>query len=445
MRKYEKYKSVKEAVWYNSIPENWVSTKMRKVFSERREKVSDKDYPPLSVGKMGVVPQLDTAVKTDNGDNRKLIRKGDFAINSRSDRKGSGGMSNYDGSASLIITVLKPHHELNVNFYHYLLRNHYFSEEFYRNGKGLVSDLWTTKWEEMRNIYIPIPSREEQDQIVRYLDWQVSKINHLIHGYQKQIRLLKEQERAFITYMVTHDQHSDERKKSEIYWLKDVPKNWRVTKLKYILQKQNRPIMPNAELLICSNSGEVKLRGDSKMGLVANDNKIYQGVKKGDLLIHGMDTWHGAIAISEYDGMCTPVVHVCTSMESKRFICYYLRMMAFSKVFKAISNGVRQNTSDFRSWEKAGAILIALPTLCEQEAIADTLDREIPKINTATIKLKKKIELLREYRTRLIFDVVTGQIDVRDVVIPEYIPEDDTEIDAADIPDDTEEVVEDAK
>lgn len=152
MRKYEKYKSSKEAVWYDSIPVNWVSTKMRKVFSERKEKVSDKDYPPLSVGKMGVVPQLDTAVKTDNGDNRKLIRKGDFAINSRSDRKGSGGMSNYDGSASLIITVLKPHHELNVNFYHYLLRSHYFSEEFYRNGKGLVSDLWTTKWEEMRNI-----------------------------------------------------------------------------------------------------------------------------------------------------------------------------------------------------------------------------------------------------------------------------------------------------
>lgn len=72
MRKYEKYKSSKEAVWYDSIPVNWVSTKMRKVFSERKEKVSDKDYPPLSVGKMGVVPQLDTAVKTDNGDNRKL-------------------------------------------------------------------------------------------------------------------------------------------------------------------------------------------------------------------------------------------------------------------------------------------------------------------------------------------------------------------------------------
>lgn len=203
MKKYDKYKQAEEAIWYDSIPISWTSTKMREVFSERKEKVSDKDYPPLSVGKMGVVPQLDTAVKTDNGDNRKLIKKGDFAINSRSDRKGSGGMSNYDGSASLIITVLKPHHELNVNFYHYLLRNHYFSEEFYRNGKGLVSDLWTTKWEEMRNIYIPIPPRDEQDQIVRYLDWQVSKINHLIHGYQKQIKLLKERRQTIIDRATT--------------------------------------------------------------------------------------------------------------------------------------------------------------------------------------------------------------------------------------------------
>ncbi len=104
--KYPKYCATTEAVWFASIPETWRTTKMRSVFSERNEKVSDKDYAPLSVGKMGVVPQLETAVKTDNGDNRKLLRKGDFAINSRSDRKGSSGISEYDGSASLIIITL---------------------------------------------------------------------------------------------------------------------------------------------------------------------------------------------------------------------------------------------------------------------------------------------------------------------------------------------------
>lgn len=147
--------AVDEAIWFYSVPESWKSTKMRELFSERREKVSDKDYSALSVGRMGVVPQLETAVKTDNGDNRKLIKVGDFAINSRPDRKGAGGISDYDGSASNHNRI-KPHHELNKKFYHYLLRSHYFFEEYYCNSKGLVSNLWTTKWEEMRNIYIPV-------------------------------------------------------------------------------------------------------------------------------------------------------------------------------------------------------------------------------------------------------------------------------------------------
>lgn len=427
---YSRYTATPEAIWFSAVPEKWRAMKIRGAFSERNEKVSDKDFAPLSVGKMGVVPQLETAVKTDNGDNRKLIRKGDFAINSRSDRKGSGGISDYDGSASLIITVLQPRAALNGKYAHYLLRSHYFSEEFYRNGHGLVSDLWTTKWEDMRNIYIPVPPRDEQDQIVRYLDWQISRINMLIHGYQQEIKLLEERLKSEISYMVTHDRFSNTRRNSEIFWLTDIPANWRVTRLKHVLVKQDRPVAPHAELLICSNSGEVKLRGDTKLGLVADDDTIYQGVSRGDLLIHGMDTWHGAIAISGYDGMCTPVVHVCTSTQSVRFICYYLRMMAFTKVFKAISNGVRQNTSDFRSWEKAGALWIALPSFEEQEAIADILDKEVAKTKVVIAALKKQIDIMKEYRTRLISDVVTGQIDVRGIEIPDYIPVEDVDPDS---------------
>ena len=144
-------------------------------------------------------------------------------------------------------------------------------------------------------------------------------------------------------------------------------------------------------------------------------------------MIHGMDTWHGAIAISQYDGMCTPVVHVCTSNQSVRFICYYLRMMAFTKVFKAISNGVRQNTSDFRSWDKAGSLWIALPSVEEQEEIADILDNEVEKTKAEIVALKRQIELAKEYRTRLISDVVTGQMDVRGIEVPDYSPEEDAE------------------
>ena len=94
--------------WIGEIPENWMLNKIGALYDERNTKVSDKEYPPLSVTKQGIVPQLETAAKTDNGDNRKLIKKNDFVINSRSDRRGSCGISEYDGSCSLINTVLKP-------------------------------------------------------------------------------------------------------------------------------------------------------------------------------------------------------------------------------------------------------------------------------------------------------------------------------------------------
>ena len=93
--------------WIGEIPSHWKSDTIGSLYSLRSEKVSDKDYPPLSVTKNGVVPQLETAAKTDDGDNRKLVKKGDFAINSRSDRRGSCGISELDGSVSLINTVLK--------------------------------------------------------------------------------------------------------------------------------------------------------------------------------------------------------------------------------------------------------------------------------------------------------------------------------------------------
>ena len=418
MKRYEAYKPT-ETNWIPSVPITWDMKKIVHLFSQRKEKVSDRDFPPLSVTKNGILPQLDNAAKTDDGDNRKRVCVGDFVINSRSDRKGSCGVSTLEGSVSLINIVLQPRQQLTGNYAHYLLRSQPFSEEFYRNGRGIVADLWTTRYSEMKTILLPVPPREEQEQIVRYLDWQVSKINRLIAAKRKQIALMRDNLKSAVAYYTTHGLGNHELCQSEIYWLTHYPNDWRVTKLRYILEKHRREVTPNAELLICSNSGEVVKRGDGKLGLVASSDDIYQGVTAGDLLIHGMDTWHGAIAISSFDGMCTPVVHVCTCKEEKRYVAYYLKMMAYTKVFKAISNGVRQNTSDFRSWDKVGDLLICLPTHDEQVAIADKLDYLTVQTKAGISFFEKQIEHLQELHTRLIFDVVTGQVDVRGIKVPD--------------------------
>ena len=148
--------------WIGNIPDSWGSDTIGSLYSLRVEKVSDKDYPPLSVTKKGVVPQLETAAKTNDGDNRKLVRKGDFAINSRSDRRGSCGISDFDGSVSLINTILTPRTEMNPRYYNWLFHTEQFADEFYKWGHGIVDDLWTTGWQEMKKISIIVPPQHEQ-------------------------------------------------------------------------------------------------------------------------------------------------------------------------------------------------------------------------------------------------------------------------------------------
>ena len=188
--------------WIGEIPENWEVSKIRSLFRERNEKVSDKDWEALSVSKDGILPQLSTAVKTDNGDNRKKVCKGDFVVNSRSDRKGSCGFSDYDGSVSLINIVLKPINVLG-KYYHYLFRSNDYIEEFYRNGRGIVADLWTTRYSEMRNIAVPLPPISEQKRIADYIEAETSKIDKLIVDKTREVELLKELRQRTISDAVT--------------------------------------------------------------------------------------------------------------------------------------------------------------------------------------------------------------------------------------------------
>lgn len=188
--------------WIGLIPEQWEVKKIRTCFQERREKVSDKDFSPLSVSKMGVTPQLDTAVKTDNGDNRKKVCKGDFVVNSRSDRKGSCGFSSYDGSVSLINIVLQPR-GVNGMYYNYLFRSNNYIEEFYSQSRGIVADLWTTRYSEMKNIYIPVPPLKEQQAIVDYIEAKLSKIDSCMADLQAEIDYLKEFKQRLISDVVT--------------------------------------------------------------------------------------------------------------------------------------------------------------------------------------------------------------------------------------------------
>lgn len=189
--------------WLPEIPEHWEMSKVSSHFRQRNVKVSDKEYTALSVSKMGVTPQLDNvALSNAEGNSRKLVKVGDYAVNSRSDRKGSCGVSQYEGSVSLITIVLEPF-DIDRGYVHYLFRSNPWIEEFYRNGRGIVADLWTTNYQMMKGMYLPVPPLSEQRAIVSYITERTSKIDTLIEKLTKEIECVKEYKQRLISDVVT--------------------------------------------------------------------------------------------------------------------------------------------------------------------------------------------------------------------------------------------------
>ena len=221
--------------WIGTIPQDWQLSKIGSLYTQRNEKVSDKDYQPLSVTMQGILPQLATAAKTNDGGNRKLVRVGDFAINSRSDRRGSCGISPLDGSVSLINIILTPRTAMHPGYYNWLFHTTLFADEFYKWGHGIVADLWTTRWQEMKSITVPVPEYAEQERIAAFLDAECAEIDTVLEKTRASIEEYKKLKQAVITQAVTKGIHGDRpMKDSGIEWIGDIPKEWDCKKVKYV-------------------------------------------------------------------------------------------------------------------------------------------------------------------------------------------------------------------
>ena len=422
MKRYEAYKPSGTA-WFTSVPEPWNILKINALFSQRKEKVSDKDFAPISVTKNGIMPQLETAAKTDDGDNRKKVCVGDFVINSRSDRKGSCGVSSFDGSVSLINIVLQPRQELNGRYAHYLLRSQPFSEEFYRNGRGIVADLWTTRYSEMKNILLPVPPRDEQDQIVRYLDWQVSKINRLIAAKRKQIQLLKERQKTRIAHIVQCglDDNAVTRD-SGIEYIGIVPSHWLVLQNRRLFHSMNRIFQGTPTVLSLSQKdGLIPYSEMSERSLHTSSYENWQLVHENDLVLNRFKAHLGVFFASKYEGIVT--FHYGVYEPRKPLVAKYYEALyhtsSYCRVYAGQSRGMTvglQNLSDTNFY----STYTVYPPYEEQVEIVSEISRIEKQHSQIIASIVSQIEMLQDLRTRLISDVVTGQIDVRGIEVPDY-------------------------
>jgi type I restriction enzyme S subunit len=394
--------------WYGELPERWEAHKITEIFSERQTKVSDTEFAPLSVSKDGVVPQMASVAKSNAGDDRKLVKTGDFVINSRSDRRGSSGISQYDGSVSLINIVLEPRKEENGRYYHYLLRSHNFIEEYYRNGRGIVADLWTTRLTEMKTIYLPLPPRDEQDQIVRYLDWKVSRINKLINAKRRQIELLQEQKRAIIDEAITKGEE-----------------DWTHRRLKTLVRNINEKDTPTGKFYIgMENIVSWTAEFVDTSIVVDGDSKSFT---QGDVLFGKLRPYLAKVYMPERTGVYSGEFLVLRGFEGYLpFLKYFLLSYSFVMDINASTYGAKMPRAN---WSFIGDCLVSLPDITEQHRIVALIEDKCNLVNKAISNLNTEISFLAEYRTRLISDVVTGKLDVRGVVVPEYEVVDEVEKD----------------
>lgn len=422
MKQYSEM-TVVPADWLYMLPIHWGCQKIGSLFSERIIKVSDRDYAPLSVAKVGVVPQLATAVKTDDGDNRKMVCAGDFVINSLSDRKGSCGVADRGGSDSLINIVLTPRNEWNNRYVHYLMRSQPFSEEYYRYGRGIVSDLWTTRFSEMKNILLPVPPHDEQEQIVRFLDWKVSGINRLINIKRREVRSIDAMKRSVVSDTVTHGLDSTvPMKYSGVRWLGNIPAHWTIIKLRQILHPVGVKNHPELPLLSVVREQGVVIRDtedkEANHNFIPDDLSNYKVVKKGQFAMNKMKAWQGSYGISEYTGIVSPAYFIFdVDFDNLEYFHYAIRSKVYVNFFAQASDGIRVGQWDLQM-DKMKEIPFIVPSPSEQTKIVAHIKRMLPKYDRAIETLMAEIEKLEEYKTKLVSDVVTGKIDVRSIEIP---------------------------
>ena len=402
--------------WIGEIPKEWEISLINTLYTVRNTKVSDVDYQPLSVTMKGIVPQLSTAAKTNAHDDRKLVKKGDFAINSRSDRRGSCGISDYDGSVSLINTVLSPRNEMNPIYYSWLFHSSEFADEFYRWGHGIVDDLWTTRWQEMRNISIPVPPLSIQHQIAAYLDQKCTQIDALIANQQKQIEKLKAYKQSLITETVTKGLNPDvPMKDSGVEWIGEIPEDWEVIRVKNLLnERKERSLTGEEEPL--SMSQKVGLVPTKILDMIPNMASSFVGAKIvyiNDLVFNKLKAHLGVFSVSMYNGLVSPdyAVYYSTGKANLKYLEYLFKTPQCISEFRKRSTGIAAGLTRLYT-DGLFAIECPYPSFNEQQAIVSYLDQKCTQIDKLISIKQKKIEKLQQYKKSLIYEYVTGKKEI---------------------------------
>lgn len=427
--------------WVKKIPIHWENKRLKAILAmriERNNPVKTDNILSLTAAQ-GVVPY---AEKEGSGGNKpkddlskyNIAHENDLLVNCMNVVSGAAGVSKYFGAISPVYYALYPRSTENVWYYHYIFRLMPFQRSLIGLGKGILmheSDSGKLNTVRMRismdylgNVLLPVPPREEQDQIVRFLDWKVSGINKLINIRKRQIAEMEEIKRSKIGLLIMGQQQNVPYKETAVSWVKIIPAHWAEKSLVQVAEEQQikNAGMIEDNLLSLSYGKIINKDINSTDGLLPASFEGYQIVYDGNIILRLTDLQndHRSLrtGLVTQTGIITSA-YTCLKVRCNilpEYLQLQLHIADLCKVFYGMGGGVRQSIG-FKEIRK---LIVAVPSIEEQQHILECVRGVEEPVNHAIQKNRDIIAGLEDLKTRLISDVVTGKIDVRDVKIPSF-------------------------
>lgn len=409
--------------WMPVIPENWDIKRAKAIFQERSIK-GFPDEPLLAASqKQGVVLkemlEQRSMEAVQNFESFKLVEKDDFVISLRS-FEGGIELAYYRGIISPVYSIFYfRENKHNRDFFKYLFKSRMFIQELNVYKKG-IRDGQSISYSEFANIYLPVPPKDEQDEIVQYIKAQEEKINLFIQKKQRFIELLKEQRQRIINYSVTKGINQNaEMKDTGIDWLGEIPKHWQLRRLKNVAEVVLGKMLCNEDkggyalkpYLKSKNIGwdKVIIEEVDEMWFSPKEMLTYR-VKENDLLVsEGGEVGKTCIWKNELDECYIQnSVHKLTCFEDclPEFYLFWMGMLGSVGYFRSIVNQV---SIAHLTREKVVTVICLHPPIEEQKQIVLHIKTETATIDTAIAKAEREIELIREYKEAMIAEAVMGK------------------------------------
>lgn len=437
MSGYAEYREV-NLPWVKAVPAHWEIRRNKNIFTEQKEIVGERsaDYTLLSLTLNGIIPRdMDGGGKfPESFDKYKIVKNGDmaFCLFDIDETPRTVGLSGYNGMLTGAYTIMRVSN-INARFIYY----YYLALDNGKMLRPLYTGLRKTiNINTFQSTKVPVPPREEQDQIVRFLDWKISGINKLINIKKKEIKAIDALKRSMVSHTITRGLTADAPMKySGVKWLGDIPAHWKITKLRQILHPVSEKNHPEFPLLSVVREQGVILRDvedkEANHNFIPDDLSGYKVVRKGQFAMNKMKAWQGSYGVSDYTGIVSPAYFIFDiAFENLEYFHYAIRSKVYVNFFAQASDGIRVGQWDLQM-DKMKEIPFIVPPADEQIAIVKHIKQALPQYDAAIEKLTEEVAVLEEYKNKIIADTVTGKIDVRGIEIPEYdfVDEDNDNVD----------------